>query len=408
MAVTITSTHDTAEELQESMKSMGIAISGSGDSEVEGTTTDKSTEETPGGGDKHPEKVPESGDEKKPETEEETSTQEGEKPDTEEEEPEVKEPPKGSKGGLESKLKLLTKQRNAAQERLTESDGKNKQLEAEVARLTAEMSKLKPAEEKPEEKPLIRPTRPKRADFSFDDDAYEAAMDKYDTELEAYNTQVRKNEVAATVKTIEESQKQKEAEAKERELQTAFAGRLEEDIKGLEDYQELIEALPDDGSALLDQSDVARNYLRLTSEHPGLLMRYLMNDLVNEGNAENERLIGMDPYRLVRELTRIEDKLVAESAAKKAPAKEATTEETKPPAEPEKKPAPETKAAPPAKQEPKPKKAPEPPLETVGARTSTTGPIDWNKRLEEAAKNGNYLAVRKEMLAHQAAQRRRA
>ena len=234
------------------------------------------------------------------------------------------------------------------------------------------------ADEKKDE--LVKPTRPKRADFDFDDDKYEAAMAEYDVAVDTYNEKRSAKQVsdALAAKAVEERTSREQTENAKR--YDAFVQRKEADAKSIDDWDDVFEAISDKPVEFTPAVELAI----MKSDHPGLIMFHFAKDALEHDSEDWQRIAAMDPVDQVREITRLEMNLVNKPTPAPAPAAV----------------VPIAKPEPPAKPKPAPKRV-EDPITPVGTRGAST-PTRSLAEVAEMAAAGDTAAV-KEYLRRRAA-----
>lgn len=327
----------------------------------------KPTGETPVEGQEHSESVP-AGEKPKADTED--------KPQGKDAKAEGEEKPK-AKGGLQAKIDKLTASRDRLLEDLDAERGGRAKLQAQIDELNLQLGTLKPTpKDEPKTDTLVRPARPTREQFEYDEVKYEAALAEYDTKLDTYHEAVAEKKVTDLKATLKkEAEDNKAASIKQAQLDE-YGQRFEAGAKEFDDLQELLAEVPDGHQGLFDKSLTAENYMLRKAKNPAALLRYMADDCVNNDDAESKRLLALDDYDLVIELRAIEDKLT-----KKAPVVDAEPDKTK-------------AEEPPVKQQPKPKQAvPDAPLEPVGGR-HVPSLLNLDEQIAAAAKAGDGAKFR--------------
>lgn len=296
------------------------------------------------------------------------------------------EPKTGEDKKFEPRRKQLERQVARLHEDLDLERGSKAALQNKLVEIQAELAKLKPAEPaKPEE--LVKPKRPTRAQHEYDEEKFEAAMAEYDSLMDLYHTQATAKAVSDTLAAEAVKQKKKEEEAEVGRFFDAYNRRLAEDRKDISDYQELAE--DQDADFDIDQPDMFTVKLAIMeSEHPAVLLRHFMLDARDNGAKELKRLSGMSDLHKAKELTRLEDRLVAErEAAKKAPEPVAVPAVVVAPVVP----VVEQKPPEPAKPKPQAKPMPEP-IEPLGSRAAA------RTQSLEGLTGAAYIAARRQGL----------
>lgn len=370
--------------------------------------------------DKPAEPVGEPGDKIPAETAGDTTVVAGEEKPTQEIVPaptQITEPNKKAKGGFQAKVGKLTSKIDHLQEELDTERGDRTRIAAKLAEAQEELTKLKGGDTKVEPTKETGPVRPKRpempdlAEMEYDQDKFQAAMKvyrgdmtKYDEELDTYQTAI----VAKAATDAVQNTRQKDEEARvEREnikKVNAFIALRDKDAEevGKEETLEEIRLAEEDGTFSWP-ADLQVPILE--SEIPGHLMIYLY-----EHPEELERVSGYtdhlgrpNPVRMVRELGKIEDKLLTEVTARRNGGGEGKQPEPKPVAAAAAVAATET--VPPAKPRQR-AETPEAPIRPVGARVGAgSATADINAQLDAAAKAGDSKEFRRlRALQHQEAQ----
>lgn len=384
MAITLTTTNQDPQVLVDAFAKHGIQPvapkeeAKPADKVVE-AKEDVKTEESPVEGEKHSEKDPVDGE--KPAAEAKTELQDGEAPKAEEKPAGDK--PK-SRGGFQAKVDKLTAQADRLRDDLEAERGSKARLQAQLDEVNAKLAELNPVKTEEKKDDLVRPQEPTLEEFEFDDAKYKAARAEYNGKLDAYYEAVADRKAEARVAALKAETEKAEAAKTEKARADAFAGRVKEGASKIPNYQEVLEEMPDGYEGLIGKSSAASAYVLTESENPAVLLHFLMEDYLNNDEAETTRLLALSPIRQVIELRAIEERLTKAHSAPEV-------EQPKPKA-----------AAPPVKEEPKPKKAnPEAPIETVGGRV-LQNTIDFTKELEAAAVAGDvklYREIRKQQRA---------
>jgi len=285
-------------------------------------------------------------------------------------------PAKVARANFESRQVKLKKQIDALQTDLELERGSKAGLERKLEELQAELEKLKPAEAKTDAvtpPALVRPKRPTKADFDYDDDRYEAALDEHEVKLDEYMKAVAKQESEKSTREAREAEEKRQREeaatAEEREYQARFnKGRQE-----IADWDEVIESAPE-----LEVTEVTQGFIRQSEIPADLVHHFLQN------SEELHRIEKLDPLRRVRALTTVELKLEEQRKARSGgqPVAAAPVVETPPtPATP---PAP----APAQPISTRPTRVDEP-ITPVGGRAPAVG-----QRLSQAVTGKDYLRLR--------------
>lgn len=382
MAVTLESNTQTEAELTDALVKNGLTPTSQETEEKteEGKVEEKKPSESEQPGEKVPADVK---DKTATETEAvETKSQET----TQEEAEEVK---KKSKGGFQVKIDKLTNRLETAKEELESERGDKTKLAQKVEELQAQLTQLQPKEaDKPKE--LVRPKRPELpelAEFDFDQEKYSAAMKTYrkdmslyDDEMDAYHEAKAEKKVNAAL----EGEKEKTRAEKEQEAQqkayNGFVSKKDAGRQNYDDWDDVIAEAEDMAFPPAIQGAI------FESENPAdLLYHFAKNP------KELERFESLNPLSQVREITRLEDRIVA-----------ARTTEPKE----ESKAAPEKKD-PPAKEQPKRVETPDAPITPVGSRAQAKGK-NFDEQLRAASESGDskeFNRIRALQMKEQAAAR---
>lgn len=286
----------------------------------------------------------------------------------------------------EAKFEPRRKQLERKVERLHEDldleRGSKAALQVKLDAAQAELAKLKPAEPEPKTVELAKPKRPTRAECDYDDDKHEAAMDKYETDLAAYNAAVIDKTVTDRLAANAEAETKRALQAEADAIFDAFVKRRDEQKASIDGYEELREAAGD-----LPISPILEEFL-IRSEFPAALFAFFYKDMADNEGKELARYERIPEVLRVRELTKLELKLAEESKGGKAPKEpkkpaEAKTVETAAPVATE---DPKPQPVQPARQQPKIEDAP---LEPLGGRSGGRTPS-----LKEAKTPKEYIAMR--------------
>ncbi len=280
---------------------------------------------------------------------------------------------------FEKRRKDLERQVARLHEDLDLEKGSKKTLQEKLDAATAELAKLKPAEvpvAKIEE--LVRPKRPTKADADYDEEKYEALMDAYEVERDEYTRKMVQRETEEARAKDEKQRKEREDTAAVAKAEQDFVGRLQEDVKGIPDYDDVVAEFNEatDGREI-EVPKTIETFIQISAEHPGQMMHFLLKDYLQNDGKELARLAALNPYVQMRELTRLSDRLEKEYAGTTTAASAGSPVVDVPPAAAPAK-APESPV--------KPKITPkvhEDPITPVGARSA--GPV---QTLEAAGKKG--------------------
>lgn len=315
------------------------------------------------------------------------SDKESDEKDTSQEKPqgEEKKESKGegdkpkSRGGFQKRVDDLTRQKAMVEDLLEVERGSKVALQKQLDELNGKLAVMQPKEpEKPAE--LARPKRPLLKDFDFDQDKLDAALDQYDAKLDEYHTAVADKKTKAEVAAFEERIKTEREQETVRAQEQAYVDRLNKGKAVYEDFDELATALPGDAKTLVDKSKVVANYITFKSKDPVHLVRFLIDDFLNNGEAEANRFMQMDDYDQAYAIKELESRLIREHAKESKSGK--ADEETKA----EEKPVPEVKATP-AKEKPR-VEAPDAPIKPVGSTAHAKGK-SLDEQMREAADAGD-------------------
>lgn len=167
--------------------------------------------------------------------------------------------------------------------RLSRRDRKIGELSAENRRLQRELEALRAGTQpnadpgKPAEapKPLQRPKRPRIGDFDTTD-AYDAAMDQYETQLDAFLDQQHGQKLTAAERQREERQSQRESEEEFADIQKGWHKQCAEYRKTHQDFdqsfQTVSKATQAAGAGHIDQfileSDFGTALIDHLAKHP--------------------------------------------------------------------------------------------------------------------------------------------
>lgn len=362
MAVTFTSSTQSVEEMREALELHGqtvVPVEPDPISKVEPSVPSEKPSDSPSA-EPVGESAPVSETEKKPQ-----ETQAA-KPET----PAEPKPPQ--RGNFESRRKSLERQVDRLQDDLELERGSKTKLETQLAEAQAELAKLKPAEAPKVEGPT-RPTRPafpRREADDYDGSKYEAAMaqyqtnaGKYEDDMDAYRAAVSERSVQEAIAKKDKERQEREDAAKVERENNELRARITEQAKAFSDYDEVIGALPEEPIPTNPDFDRAI----LASDNPAILIRHFALDYLDHDSMDRDRLLKLSPHKMVMELGRLEDKLVAEHAK---PVVVAPKTEVPVAAAP---PAPAAEPPKPPERPARPRQQPQPdaPIEPVGSRAST-------------------------------------
>lgn len=259
------------------------------------------------------------------------------------------------------KSKLVHEQERAARlaDDLELERRRNAEFQARLAELEA---KQKPVEKEPEA--LVKPARPKRADVEFDEDRYELAMDKYETDLAVFNDKMAEKRVADAISARDAEQQQARQKEETARQNVEFGERVQKISGAYEDWTEVFDALGDSGIA---HTTDAMDSAVLLSENPGDLLYFMARDVLENDGKEIKRISKLLPVAQVAAIARLETRLVKEreDRAKPPAVVAATPEKTVTPEVPVKQ---KTQAA--------PVKAPIAPVGSRGGHTPSLADAD--------------------------------
>lgn len=303
--------------------------------------------------------------------------------------------PKPQRGNFESRRKALERQVDHLQDELDLERGNKTKLANQLAEAQSELAKLKPAEASKVEGP-VRPTRPafpRRETDDYDGSKYEAAVSKYhedtgkyENDMDAYRATINERSVNEAIAKQNQERKEQEAQAAIDRQNAEIRAKITEQAKAFEDFGELVEAMPEEAVPTTPDFDRAIE----ASENPAILIRHFMLDFLDNKSVDRERLLKLSPHRMVMELGRLEDKLVAEHAKPVvAPQKEAPVAATAP--------TPAAEAPTPPERPARPRQQPqlEAPIEPVGSRAGN-GVV----HLESAKTPMEYIRMRRAGVNH--------
>lgn len=228
-------------------------------------------------------------------------------------------PRRKSKGGFQVKVEKLTRQLEDTREQLDAERGDKTKLRSKIEELEAQLDTLQPKPATKDE--LVKPTRPVMPELSdFDDLAkYQESLKQYRTDLNKYDTDLDDYNNKRAEQKIQEQIAASDARRAQEESQRQYLERLNKSRAAYEDFNELREAIPDGETTITDVSRVVRDYIALKSKDPAHLIHYFLDDHVNNGAAEAARLLDMDEFDQLIEITALERKLVADANKAKEP-----------------------------------------------------------------------------------------
>ena len=273
--------------------------------------------------------------------------------------------PEGEKEPSRGKFKA---EKQKLRDRITQLEDERDSERALSARKTAELEEsraklaelTKPAVVPKADDTPVEPKRPTRADAGFDDEKFDELLAKYDSDYKVYNRAVTEKTVRDALAAAE-AQRLEEKETAERQREfSAYEAKLDAESAKIADYHELWEAFPD--AAHNDLVTYVEYTYLVGSEHPGYLMREIMNDVVNNGSQELTRIRSLHPVLQVRELTNWERQAYAEATRPTEPVPASRVVATAPAKPPE--------VAVPARSKPA---ALQEPIETLGSRSVAGG-----------------------------------
>lgn len=269
----------------------------------------------------------------------------------------------------------LKEQIGKLHDELDNERGDKTRLTIKLAAAEQELAKLKtPEAAAPKEEGTVKPKRPKLADFDFDQDKHDEAMDEYEAKLAQFNRDALKKEFDADRKAELEANKVRAQQEADAQKLKQFSDLVQADSKQMEDYLTLAEAMPEDPVAMPPAVEAVIE----KSKRPALLIRHFMDDFLNHDAQELGRLAALDPVDQIWEMKQLEAKLVTEHEAKKATP--AATVVDVPVAE---KPQPSVTAP------PKIKPPVAPPITSLGSRAASTAAT-----LDKASSAVEYMKLR--------------
>lgn len=332
MAVIITTSADTPEQITEGLAALGHKVS----VEVQGTppgeqpqpqgvtvtevtepTDEKEPEET-----KTEEKTASDSEPDKEEKKDEVKAEATEKPKVGEEpaeEPDAEAPKNKADRKLLNRIDKVVKQRNELKEAATEKDSRIAELEAELAGRKKEAKEEEPELEKP-----VRPKMPVASDpeIGFDEEKLTAAREKYETDLNAYEDKKSEYDKAQTVKELTARQKQEREEQERAAVTAAHEKRIASAKERYDDWDDAMDAFEAAGIQILN---IVGNTLMESEQGPDILY-YLASNL-----EEAERIGELSrtrPDRALREIGKLEAKF-SDGGRKKPRDKDADPETDK-------------------------------------------------------------------------------
>jgi hypothetical protein len=354
--VTMTSSTQSAEEMKEALEKYGQTVVPAEPDSAAPSVTPAKASESPSA-EPPAESAPVSETEKKPQ--ETQAAKPGETPPAE---------PKPQRANFESRRKALERQVDRLQEERDLDRASRTRVEAQLAEAQAELAKFKPAEAPKDIGPVrpVRPAFPRREADDYDGSKYEAAVAKHHEESVKYDDNMEAYRVAMNERTLNEGIAKRDRERAEADAKAALdrqnaeiRAKIAEQSKAFEDFGELVEAMPEEPVPTTKDFDLAVEL----SENPAILIRHFMLDFLDHESVDRERLLKLPPHRMVMELGKLEDKLVAEHKKPTAPKTEPPADAA-PPA-----PASETPPKPPERPARVPRQPqPDAPIEPVGSR----------------------------------------
>jgi hypothetical protein len=168
---------------------------------------------------------------------------------------------------------------------------------------------------------LLRPTRPKVADFE-DYDAYETALDQYEESLADYKAAQR---IEAERASQQRQQQEQAIEQRNAQVKQAWETRVSETVNRRPDFTEVVAAAEIALKPISDEvNPEMNNYILNSRIGPDLVYHLAQNP------AEVQRIAQLGPYDAMRELALIEHSL---SQALRAPLTKKITAAKPPPTE---------------------------------------------------------------------------
>ncbi len=293
------------------------------------------------------------------------------------EKPEEHEP---SRGKFKAEKQKLRDQISALREELDVERGSKTKLREKLEAAETQLAGLnKPADEaKPQVEALAKPKRPQLKDFEFDDDLYQAALEKYDEDLGEYHAKKAATSVQEALAKNERETAERQQKAEADRIFNEFVAKRSEGAVAIEDYDDMLEAAGD--YKLPARVEIAI----IESSIPAQMIHFFNRDKVENGGKEMARIASLSEDKQIRELTLLEVKLSTDGQAPAKPVKK-----EKPAAAPVVDEAPPAQAQPAPVAQPKQIAVPEPPLEPLGSRTTGRTPM-----LGEAKDAKEYMRLR--------------
>lgn len=288
------------------------------------------------------------------------------------------------RSNFKSKIEKLENRLAKASDDLEMAHGDKTRLRQELEAAKAELAKhtAPPVETKVAE--LVEPVFPTKADADYDEEKHDQMLRQYGKDMIEYSRKVAQKEVADARVEEQKQRAQEERQANADKAYKEYVGRLQEDMKGIPDYDDIVAEFNESvGDQKIDVPENIETHIQIASEHPGYLTHFFLKDHLTNGGKELARIAALTPFLQLREINRLEARLTTEYAGTPAAV------------------APPVVAAPPAAAAPKvpeipakPKLIPkvhDEPITPVGARAS--GPVET---LEKAAAGGmaSYMASR--------------
>ena len=308
---------------------------------------------------------------------------------TEPAEPRTQEAPEGGKpkpkGGYQYKIDKLTERVDSLRERLEEEEGDKRRLKEQLEAAQEELTAFRagkvseePAKDAGPKKPK-RPEVPELAAYEYDADKFAEAQRKYRADMDKWDEAMDTYFQAVATKTAEERiaaeriSQEEASQVAEMERQEQVAVDMHwENAKLYPDYNDIRErfneAVENGPKPAIDASEAAQAYMRYKADEKAGLTMYFMRDYLENDGKEGKRIAAIpadDITKLIRELGKIEDRLVAERTTPKK------TEAAAP-------------AAPPAKK-PEPRKVPEAPIEPARPGITPVTPGNLLEQVQAAA-----------------------
>lgn len=332
MAVILTSTSESADQLTEALTSAGhaVQVQTEGDAPEKSVGTSEKQAEKPAdkvAEDTKPAEKPASasepdGDKKKTEEPEDKSKTPEETETTTKPAADDKAPPKGEEEArskpdrkLLKRIDAVTAQKNQLKETLEEQAAQIAELQAKLSGKTLEEPKVE------EPTAPVRPRMPVASDaeIGYDEDKLTAARAKYETDLDRYEADKTEYIKTQAVKEHKENAQKERFEQEARAIDDAHAKRVKEAEERYEDWGEATDALDDSGFVL---HPAVYNGIK-ESEAGADIIHHLATHL-----DEAEQLSNMRPDRALKVIGRLEAKF-SDGGRKKPRDKDADAEPEK-------------------------------------------------------------------------------